>query len=239
MLHYLPLKACRKSGKQLGTFSILERADVRTRRQPLADCDRRTCRAGNHGPAPSDFAGDECALLPQGTVSSSDAKVRRASGAARIAARELLGSAGCEICAVPNATTGAQIWPSEIVGSLAHDSRVAVAAVARSHEFANIGIDIEPAEALPSELLKIIATSSERLALATYAYGGRLLFAAKEAAYKAVADLDRKLLDHHDVEVDFHKCRAVVRNGRTVELRFCISTHLLVLAFVRRTPAAR
>jgi hypothetical protein len=57
--------------------------------------------------------------------------------------------------------------------------------------------------------------------------------------YKAVADLDQRFLNHHDVEVDFHKRRAVVRNGRTVELRFCISTHLLALAFVRRMPAVR
>jgi 4'-phosphopantetheinyl transferase EntD len=183
--------------------------------------------------------GDECALLPGEAVSRAGAKIRRASGAVRIVARELLARAGCENCAVPNAPTGAPIWPSEIVGSLAHDSHVAVAAVAPHREFASIGIDIEPAEALPIELLKIIATPSERSALASYVYGGRLLFAVKEAVYKAVADLDRIFLDPHDVEVDFCKRRAVVGNGRTVELRFCISTHLLALAFVRRAPAVR
>jgi 4'-phosphopantetheinyl transferase EntD len=183
--------------------------------------------------------GDECALLPEEAVSWPSAKIRRASAAARIVARELLARAGCEICAVPKAPTGAPIWPSGIVGSLAHDSHVAVAAVAPYREFANIGIDIEPAEALPIELMRIIATPSERSALANYVYGGRLLFAAKEAVYKAVAGLDRMFLNHHDVEVDFRNRRAVVRNGRTVELRFCISTHLLALAFVRRAPSVR
>jgi 4'-phosphopantetheinyl transferase EntD len=240
MLHCLPVKACRRSGKQLGIFFRFWNAPMSAH----ADSPLQTAIEGLAVPgimvahrliSPR----DEYALLPEETVSSSCAKIRRASGAARIAARELLAGAGCGRCAVPKATTGAPIWPSEIVGSLAHDSRVAVAAVAPCREFANIGVDIEPAEALPIELLKIIATPSERSALATYVYGGRLLFAAKEAVYKAVADLDQRFLNHHDVEVDFHKRRAVVRNGRTVELRFCISTHLLALAFVRRTPAVR
>lgn len=183
--------------------------------------------------------GDECALLPEEAVASPSVKIRRASGAARIVARELLARAGCEICAVPKAPSGAPIWPAEIVGSLAHDLHVAVAAVAPHCQFANIGIDIEPAEALPIELLKIIATPSEQSALPAYVYGGRLLFAAKEAVYKAIAGLDQVFLDHHDVEVDFLKRKAVVRNGRTVELRFCISTHLLALAFVRRAPSVR
>lgn len=175
--------------------------------------------------------GDECALLPEETFDSPDLKISRTRGAARIVARELLSRAEC---AVPNGPSGAPIWPPGIVGSLAHDSDVAVAAVALQREFAGIGIDIEPAEALPAGVVKTIATPWEQLSLNAYVYGGRLLFVAKEAVFKAVADLDQTFLDHHDVEVDFTKKEAVVRNGRSVELRFCISTHLLALAFVRR-----
>jgi 4'-phosphopantetheinyl transferase EntD len=183
--------------------------------------------------------GDEYALLPEEAVASPSAKIRRSSGAARIVARELLARTGCEICAVPKCSSGAPIWPPQIVGSLAHDTDVAVAALAPHREFASIGIDVEPAEPLPIELLKIIATSSEQSALDTYVFGGRLLFVAKEAVYKAVSGLDRMFLNHRDVEVDFLKRKAVVRNGRTVEFRFCISTHLVVLAFVRRAPSRR
>ncbi len=183
--------------------------------------------------------GDEYALFPEEAVASSSTIVRRSSGAARIVARELLARTGCEICAVPKSSSGAPIWPPRIVGSLAHDAHVAVAALASHREFASIGIDVEPAEAVPIELLKIIATPSELSALDTYAYGGRLLFVAKEAVYKAVAELDRMFLNHRDVKVDFLKRKAVVRNGRMVELRFCISTHLVALAFVRRAPSGR
>jgi 4'-phosphopantetheinyl transferase EntD len=178
--------------------------------------------------------GDECALMPEEVIGfvSSVTEVRRASGAARIVARELVSPGGHARCAVPKAPSGAPIWPSGIVGSLAHDSRVAVAAVARRRDFANIGIDIEPAEALPAELLDVVATPLEHTTLNAYLYGGRLLFAIKEAVYKAVAALDDIYLDHRDVEVDFVKCKAVVRNGRIVDLRFCIATHLLALAIV-------
>ena len=185
------------------------------------------------------MAGDECARLPEEVMASRHTKSRRASGAARIAARELLARAGHGICAIPKLPSGAPLWPAEIVGSLAHDSDIAVAAIAPRRSFANIGIDVEPAEALPFELLNVIATPLEQSALASYRYGGRLLFAAKEAVYKAVAALDQVFLNHHDVEIDLLRRKALVRNGRTVELRFCISTRLLALAFVRHAPQGR
>jgi 4'-phosphopantetheinyl transferase EntD len=95
-----------------------------------------------------------------------------------------------------------------------------------------IGIDVEPAESLPSELLDLIATPQERLNLSDDPYHGRLLFVAKEAVYKAVYPLDQVFLEHHDVQISFAERKAIVRNGRVVKLRFCIATHLVALAFV-------
>lgn len=179
--------------------------------------------------------GDEDGLFPEEIAGSASAKIRCSSGAARLVARELLASAGFANCAIPRTPSGAPIWPAPLVGSLAHDADIAVAAVAPHSEFAGIGIDIEPAESLPFDVIETIATPAERSVPATYLYGGRLLFVVKEAVYKAVAGLDRIFLGHRDVEVDWQKREALVCNGRTVELRFCIATHLLALAFVRRT----
>lgn len=178
--------------------------------------------------------GDEHALMPEevGAFASSVVKVRRASGAARIVARQLLAQRGYAECALPKAPSGAPIWPAGVVGSLAHDSRVAVAAVGMRADFSALGIDIEPAEILPSELLDLVATPQERARIGEDPYRGRLLFAAKEAVYKAVYPLDQTFLDHHDVQVDLASRRAIVRNGRVVELRFCIATHLVALAFL-------
>jgi 4'-phosphopantetheinyl transferase EntD len=178
--------------------------------------------------------GDENALLPDETpaFASSVAKVRRASGAARIVARQLLKRLGQPECALPRGSGGAPTWPPGVIGSLAHDSRVAVAAVGMCGDVGAIGIDIEPAESLPTELLELVATPQERLRINEDPYQGRLLFVAKEAVYKAVYPLDHTFLDHHDVQISFADRKAVVRNGRVVELRFCTAGHLVALAFL-------
>jgi 4'-phosphopantetheinyl transferase EntD len=179
--------------------------------------------------------GDEHALLPDeaAAFAKSVVKVRRASGAARIVARQLLANVGVTECVLPKAQGGAPIWPPGIVGSMSHDSRVAIAAIAQRCDFSALGIDIEPAEPLPPELLDLVATPQERTAIGEDPYQGRLLFAAKEAVYKAVYPLDQTFLDHHDVEVSLSRGQAVVRNGRIVKLQFCVSEHLLVVAYVR------
>src|SRR5246127_1168080 len=92
--------------------------------------------------------GDECALLPEEApaFASSVVKVRRASGAARIVARQLLKRLGHPECALPRTSGGAPACPPGVVGSLARDSRVAVAAVGMGRDVGAIGIDVEPAE---------------------------------------------------------------------------------------------
>jgi 4'-phosphopantetheinyl transferase EntD len=178
--------------------------------------------------------GDENALMAQEApaFSSSVVAVRRASGAARIVARQLLARLGIDECAVPRASSRAPIWPTGIVGSLAHDAQVAVAAVAMRSDVSALGIDVEPAEALPADLLDLVATPQEQAKIHLDPYRGRLLFAAKEAVYKAVYPLDQTFLDHHDVQINLATCCASVRNGRTVKFRFALAAHLLVLAFL-------
>jgi 4'-phosphopantetheinyl transferase EntD len=178
--------------------------------------------------------GDEHALMPEEApaFATSVVKVRRASGAARIVARELLARMGHVGCALPKAPSGAPVWPAGIIGSLAHDSRMAVAVVGRHRDIRALGIDVEPAESLPSDLLDFVATPRERLTLGNDPYAGRLLFVAKEAVYKAVHPLDHRFLDHQDVEIDLARGEARVCNGRVVEVRFCIAAHLVALAFL-------
>lgn len=182
--------------------------------------------------------GDELALLPDelDAFAASVVKVRRASGAARIIARELLLRLGQIQRAVPKSASGMPIWPDGIVGSLAHDSQVAVAAMALRRDFFSLGIDVEPAELLDPDLLNLIATARERQSIEDDPYRGRLLFAVKEAVYKAVYPLDRAFLDHHDVEVYLAAGTAMVRNGRVVSFRYCVSTHIVVLAFISALP---
>jgi hypothetical protein len=103
--------------------------------------------------------GDEHALLKEEVpaLAASVVKVRRASGAARIVARQLLTQLGYANCALPKGPAGAPVWPAGIVGSLAHDSRVAVAAVGMRADVGALGIDVEPAGST-FELLDLVVT---------------------------------------------------------------------------------
>src|SRR5262245_37526426 len=182
-------------------------------------------------------AGDELALLPEERLAfaGSVVSVRRASGAARLAARELFARMGQSAHAIPKSDGGAPIWPAGFVGSLAHDSQIAVASLALRRDFCSIGIDIEPAQALDADLLELVATEQERRNIGLDPYRGRLLFVIKEAVYKTTYPLDRAFLEHHDVEVDIETRAATTRTGRRVDFRYSLSTHITALAFV---PAA-
>jgi 4'-phosphopantetheinyl transferase EntD len=181
--------------------------------------------------------GDEAALLPpeRHAFAASVVKVQRASGAARLVARDLLARLGHPDAALLKLSSGAPRWPDGIVGSLAHDARVAIAAVARRQDVAVLGIDIEPAEPLPDDLLDLVTTPRERAALQHDSFRGRLHFVVKEAVYKAVHPLDGIFLEHHDVELDFARRTATVRGGHTIDFRYCVSSHLVALAYA---PAA-
>jgi 4'-phosphopantetheinyl transferase EntD len=199
--------------------------------------------------------GDEQALLAEerGAFAGSVVKVRRASGAARMVARELMRRVDVKPQPVIKADGGMPIWPDGLVGSLAHDATVAVAALARRDDYLSIGIDIEPAEPLDPDLLDMVATPGERAAIQesieeTFQktiqispLHGRLLFAIKEAVYKAAYPLDRVFLDHHDVEVDLAARTAAIRDGRTVRFACGQSSHIAVLAYipVKQTEPSR
>ena len=178
--------------------------------------------------------GDEHALLREEreAFASSVARVRRASGAARIVARELLESLGHPQQAIPKSASGVPVWPGEVVGSLAHDAAVAVAAVALRHDYSGLGIDVEPNEPLDRDLVAIVATAAERRRICDDPHRARLLFVVKEAVYKAVYPLDRRFLDHHDVDVCLSTCRALVQGGRVVNFQVCTATHIVALATV-------
>jgi 4'-phosphopantetheinyl transferase EntD len=178
--------------------------------------------------------GDEEALIAEeiSAFAASTTKVRRASGAARIVARQLMSRFGIEPQIICKSTAGSPVWPRGLVGSLAHDDRIAIAALTIKARFQSIGIDIEPAEPIEPSLLDIIATPDERAEALAEPYRGRLLFAIKEAVYKAINPLEGRFLDHHDVEVNLLDRVARVRDGRVVRFCHCAATNIVVLAYV-------
>ena len=157
---------------------------------------------------------------------------RRASAATRIVARQLMERLGYAGMAIPHSVSGVPAWPTGIVGSLAHDDKVAVAAVSSTDNFWAIGIDVEPVDSLPAELIELVATPAERRRYPAALLKTSLLFSAKEAVYKALNPLDGVFLNFHDVEIDVEAKEACIRSRRKVALSLVTGSRVLALAYI-------
>lgn len=160
--------------------------------------------------------------------------LRRASGAARIVARDLLAALGSDSEApLARGPSRAAIWPNGIIGSLAHDEVFALAAAAKADAAVAIGVDIEPADALPSDVLEFALSARERASVGADAVAARLIFAAKEAVYKAINPFDGTPLEYEDIEIDLEGSAARLADGRTLSLVTERARRLLAAALWR------
>src|SRR6185437_6797883 len=80
----------------------------------------------------------------------------------RHCARSALARLGVAPVAILPGPRGAPQWPTGIVGSMTHCAGYRAAVVARSEELATIGVDAEPHEALPPEVLTTVTIPEER-----------------------------------------------------------------------------
>ena len=158
--------------------------------------------------------------------------MRRASGAARWIAHRLLADIGFDDFALLRTPSGAPGWPDGVTGSLAHDDDMAVAAVATVGQIGSLGIDVEPALPLPDDIFSLVAIPGDRTETADPHLAGRILFAAKEAVYKAAYPLDRQVLGYEDITIDLKAGRATTTTGRSASLAYCVAPRVVVLAFV-------
>ncbi|MBV9290170.1 MAG: 4'-phosphopantetheinyl transferase superfamily protein [Hyphomicrobiales bacterium] len=173
-------------------------------------------------------AGDEEAAT--GAPSANLAR-RRASGAARIVARGLLEKLGSDgAAALARLPSGAPQWPEGVVGSLAHDEEFAVAAAVWAGAIVGLGVDVEPAEALPEDIVAMVLTPDEARETAADGVARRLIFAAKEAVYKAVNPLDGSWLEFHDVRVSLADGVATLADGRRLRLVTLKGERLIAVA---------
>jgi 4'-phosphopantetheinyl transferase EntD len=111
--------------------------------------------------------------------------------------------------AIPRSADGAPRWPAGVVGSITHCDGYAASAVAWRREVTCLGVDAEPADALPAGVLTRIASDDERASLRELAsvdatvWWDRLLFSAKEAVYKAWYPLIQRRLAFKDASIVF------------------------------------
>ncbi|OKX78287.1 4'-phosphopantetheinyl transferase family protein [Corynebacterium glutamicum] len=102
---------------------------------------------------------------------------------------------------------GMPLWPSSVSGSLTHTDGFRAAVVAPRLLVRSMGLDAEPAEPLPKDVLGSIARVGEIPQLKRLEEHGvhcadRLLFCAKEATYKAWFPLTHRWLGFEQAEID-------------------------------------
>ncbi|MEV6689038.1 4'-phosphopantetheinyl transferase superfamily protein [Streptomyces sp. NPDC051130] len=119
------------------------------------------------------------------------ARRRRQFATARACARRCLAALGHSPAPLLPGPGGAPAWPAGVVGSITHCDGYRAAVADLSDRTSALGIDAEPAGPLPQGVLGLVTSAAERAHLRELAAAhrgvpwDRLLFSAKEAAYKA------------------------------------------------------
>jgi enterobactin synthetase component D / holo-[acyl-carrier protein] synthase len=127
----------------------------------------------------------------------------------RHCARVALARLGIPAVPILPGDRGAPQWPEGIVGSMTHCAGYRAAVVARSADLVTVGVDAEPHDRLPPDVLDTVTLPQERVQLARLAaerpgvHWDRLLFSAKEAVYKSWYPLTRRWLDFDEAEITF------------------------------------
>lgn len=132
----------------------------------------------------------------------------REFAAGRTAARHAMAALGQPAQAIPHGIDRAPVWPTGLVGSISHCTTTCLAAVAEARRFAALGLDLEEATPLPLDLIPAICTEAEaeRLAPLPEAQRGlaaKLIFSAKECAYKAQYPASRQVFGFQTLEILF------------------------------------
>ena len=140
-------------------------------------------------------------LLPAertGVARMRDVRRREYSSGRRVA-RQALRLLGMEDRAV-TARARIPVWPPGVVGSITHSRSVAMAMVGFEGDVTGIGLDLELQQRVTGQLADRVLLTRERQNLAEPDWR-TMLFAAKEAVYKAVNPLIGEYLAFEDVEV--------------------------------------
>ena len=151
--------------------------------------------------------------------------------------------------AILNGDDRAPIWPEGLTGSITHTRGCAMAIVARNSDVRALGIDVEQDTPLPDKLLSAICTDAERNWLKDQANPGQLakvIFSAKEAAYKCQYTISQKYFGFHGMDLKLDLARGSFQarftadqrpfsQGDVIDGRFAIGTGVIVTMAELRT----
>jgi 4'-phosphopantetheinyl transferase EntD len=173
---------------------------------------------------------------------------RRSFAAGRVAAHRAMSDLGLPVRPVLMGPDRAPIWPVGVTGSLSHSQTCCIAALGHSGRIRALGVDVEEDAPLADDLLSSVCTRSEIAWLATQPRSGRLaklIFSAKECAYKCQYAMTRRLFgfemfeitpdpDTGQFEATFTRSVAEFTAGTRLYGRFCIADGLIITAMTLR-----
>lgn len=135
-------------------------------------------------------------------------KRRSEFAAVRGCARQAMEKLGVAPRAIARGDSGEPVWPAGLIGSMTHCEGYRAASLARSGDLASLGIDAEPHQELPEDVIVSVALPTENERLRRLAerdpsvHWDRLLFSAKESVYKAWFPLMAQWLDFLEADID-------------------------------------
>jgi 4'-phosphopantetheinyl transferase EntD len=135
-------------------------------------------------------------------------KRRREFTLGRNLARRAFAQLGIEGFALLSDADRVPRWPEGVVGSISHCAGCCAVVVTKRGSILSLGLDVERAEPLDDALLAriCIPRELERARALPPPEGvdwGKLVFSAKESAYKCYFPLTRTLLGFRDMEIEF------------------------------------
>jgi 4'-phosphopantetheinyl transferase EntD len=159
--------------------------------------------------------GDARLLAPEEAVAVARAVPKRVAefAAGRLCARRAMERLGVRGFVLRAASDRQPVWPAHLIGSISHSAGFCAAAIGTRERFAGLGLDVELAQGVQSELWPRICLPAElawigSLPSAERAGAAALVFSAKEAFYK----LQYPLVGEH---LDFTDLRVIVGEWRT------------------------
>jgi 4'-phosphopantetheinyl transferase EntD len=127
--------------------------------------------------------------------------------AGRMCSRALLTELGFRDYPLLRNQDGSPRWPTGIVGSISHTQGLCTAVAARLGNIVGLGVDVEQSEALKSELTRLVCTEAEKQWLTRqpdYTRGrlAKLMFCAKESAFKCQFPISKLFIDFREAQID-------------------------------------
>jgi 4'-phosphopantetheinyl transferase EntD len=186
---------------------------------------------------PPPFAAELACLSPNAVD-----KRRQEFAAGRAAAHAAMTDLGWPAHPILVGQKRAPIWPAGLTGSITHTRSCAMAVVARCKDVQALGIDVEEDQPLSDDLLPSICTDYEQAWLQSQANPGQLakvIFSAKEAAYKCQYTLSQRFFGFGGMELDldltqgrfqasFTADQPPFLRGSTMDGRFAIGAGVIV-----------